>query len=171
MRSLVFLSLLFITSTAQSQTARGVLGNPSPQAQGQRTAMPVPTLPPSTEIIVPLTLDSRTFTSVNLTSCRSSGRMNRQVYNWVERALFLSSVRVNNPYSIDKKRARKNPTYLKTVIDDQALYLYINKSMMGVGSADHTIIVILRDAQGNTIHQASHVNTPLETCLQFMAAF
>ena len=178
--------VLFAATSAFSQS-RGVIGDPSSQARARNqttntsgSVIIVPTIPlsaPATEIIVPLSVEGRSFSTVKLVSCAIFGSGSSQNYliekryafDSVEDAMVFTSLSIENPHTIDKKRARKDPTFLKTVKDDQSLYLYVIQSRSA--GADKNTLVMLKDAQNSTIYKASHTNTSLTDCLSVMSEF
>tara|TARA_R110002153_G_scaffold162539_2_gene315102 strand:+ start:2557 stop:3105 length:549 start_codon:yes stop_codon:yes gene_type:complete len=84
-------------------------------------------------------------------------------YKEVKNYLGLSAFTVMNPYEVDKKRFKKNLTFLKTIKNESYLYLYLRQGK-GRGD-DRNTTFIIRDWKNKIIYNATHINTGLNEIL------
>ena len=90
----------------------------------------------------------------------------KHIQNILELA-HLCSFNIQNPFVIDKWRAKKTPSFLKDLKNPNHLYLYITQS---TGRGDDTnTLVILKDYQNQTLYKATHINVSLVNALLFLS--
>ena len=77
--------------------------------------------------------------------------------------LSLTVFEIMNPRQVDKKRARKEPNFLRTIKNESYLYLQIRQSK-GKGDDVNTTFII-RDWKNKQIYNATHINTGLNEIL------
>ena len=68
-----------------------------------------------------------------------------------------------NPYEVDKKRFKKNLTFLKTIKNESYLYLYLRQGKAEEMTVNTTFII--RDWKNKIIYNATHINTGLNEIL------
>ena len=73
--------------------------------------------------------------------------------------LSLTVFEIMNPFKVDKKRARKELNFLKTIKNESYLYLQIRQSK-GRGDDVNTTFII-RDWKNKIIYNATHINLGL----------
>ena len=81
----------------------------------------------------------------------------------LKQTLSLSVFEIMNPFEVDKKRAKKEPNFLKTIKNESYLYLYIRQGK-GRGDDVNTTIIV-RDWKNKQIYSATHINTGLNEIL------
>ena len=123
-----------------------------------------------TTIKTPLTADLSNYTHMLLVdyctnfsragfgNCFSSGNAKS-----LKNILSLSIFEIMNPYEVDKKRAKKETNFLKTIKNESYLYLYLRESD-GRGNDVNTTFII-RDWKNKLIYNATHINTGLNEIL------
>ena len=129
-----------------------------------------------TTIKTPLTADLSNYThllivdasSHRLPTSNSKAGIGLALYNSrfhreIEGFLGLSIFTIMNPFQVDKRRFKKEPTFLKTIKEESYLYLYINE-VKGKGDDINTTIII-RDWKNKLIYNATHINTGLNEIL------
>ena len=130
-----------------------------------------------TTVKTPLTADLSNYTHLLLVQfslqkplCIGMGDLGKGSFencderaNFLEDLLSLTILEIMNPYSINKKKAKKEPYFLKTVKNESYLYLYL-KQGSGRGDDINTTFVI-RDWKNKTIYSSTHINTGLNEIL------
>ena len=81
----------------------------------------------------------------------------------LQNILSLTVFEIMNPYEVNKKRAKKEPNFLKTIKNESYLYLYVRQGK-GRGDDINTSIVV-RDWKNKQIYNATHINTGLNEIL------
>ena len=123
-----------------------------------------------TTIKTPLTVDLNNYTHLLIVNSTlgwgnpiNRFGMDRIETKKLENLLSLTVFEIMNPYTVNKSRAKKEPTFLKTLKDESYLYLYIRQGK-GRGDDVNTSIII-RDWNNKIIYNASHINTGLNEIL------
>ena len=127
-----------------------------------------------TTIKTPLTADLSNYTHLLIVDARShrlptsnSGiglaLYNSRFHREIEGFLGLSIFTIMNPFQVDKRRFKKEPTFLKTIKKESYLYLYINE-VKGKGDDINTTFIV-RDWKNKRIYSSSHINTGLNEIL------
>lgn len=124
-----------------------------------------------TTIKTPLTADLSNYTHVlivnsTLVAWGTWGNrfsMDREVTKKLENLLSLTVFEIMNPYEVNKKRAKKEPNFLRTIKNESYLYLYV-KQGKGRGDDVNTTFII-RDWKNKQIYNATHINTGLNEIL------
>ena len=123
-----------------------------------------------TTIKTPLTADLSNYTHVLIVNSTLAWgtwgnrfSMNREVTKKLENLLSLTVFEIMNPYEVNKKRAKKEPNFLRTIKNESYLYLYV-KQGKGRGDDVNTTFII-RDWKNKQIYNATHINTGLNEIL------
>ena len=125
-----------------------------------------------TTIKTPLTADLSNYTNLLLVDVKILYWRGEPYNSWdyekfsterVEEILELSVFNIITPRSIDTKRARKEPYFLRTIKNKSYLYLYL-KQGSGRGDDVNTTFII-RDWKNKLIYNATHINTGLNEIL------
>ena len=88
---------------------------------------------------------------------------NDYAYKPVKNLLEMGVFEIVNPYEFDSKRFKKEPLYLKSIIKESYLYLYLIQRE-GKGDDVNTTFII-RDWKNKQIYNATHINTGLNEIL------
>ena len=123
-----------------------------------------------TTIKTPFTTDLSNYTHLLIADASShliikslNSYYNSSLHREIKEVLGLSIFNIMNPYEVDKKRFRKEPTFLKTIKNESYLYLYLRQSK-GRGDDINTTFII-RDWKNKIIYNATHINTGLNEIL------
>tara|TARA_B110000240_G_C13223521_1_gene335721 strand:+ start:52 stop:597 length:546 start_codon:yes stop_codon:yes gene_type:complete len=130
----------------------------------------------STNIKVPISVDLNNFTHILIidyvyehkwTNSYGPQRKFRSTSRYgnakLEEALSYSSFTVLNPFEVKKSKAKKDPSYLKTLKDEKYLYLYVRE---GSGRGDDlNTTIIVRNSNNDKVYSATHINTGLNEVL------
>jgi len=124
----------------------------------------------SINIKTPFTADLSKYTHLLIVECQlpypityttfgygSTG--NYSQFNSLESMLSLSAFEVMNPYKVDKKRFKKDYSFLKTIKNESYLYLYYIERRGRGDDANQTLII--RDWKNKIIYNATHINLGL----------
>ena len=122
-----------------------------------------------TTIKTPLTADLGNYTHLLIVDYTYPSFRNivfdssKQGNESLKQTLSLSVFEIMNPFEVDKKRAKKEPNFLKTIKNESYLYLYIRQGK-GRGDDVNTTIIV-RDWKNKQIYSATHINTGLNEIL------
>jgi len=83
-------------------------------------------------------------------------------------ALMSSSLEVVNPYTYDKRAARKNKFFLRNIKNDKGIYLYLNQTK-GKGD-DLNSTLILRNSQNEILYKANFVNAGMNEIVDVLTS-
>ena len=132
-----------------------------------RVARPLVLSDEKTTIKTPLTADLSNYTHMLLVDYKLSRGGSFVAYGLeagkIQETLSLSVFEIMNPFKVDKKRARKELNFLKTIKNESYLYLQIRQSK-GRGDDVNTTFII-RDWKNKIIYNATHINTGLNEIL------
>jgi hypothetical protein len=114
------------------------------------------------EILVDLTVDLNNYTHIALVSVVYASENGTKVSGQAEYKnfgnLFINSpLTLINPYEYDKKIFKKNKRFLKDIKNPSWLYVYYEKSMVGVDA--HRIFVV-KNYNNKIIYRGKYINTP-----------
>ena len=121
--------------------------------------------PASTTVIVDLEEKLTGYECIALVSCSDEYGRHRRGYTWSKNHLATGPWMVMNPYEEDKKRAKKDPMYLRTTKNENWLYYYFTSYRSGLNRLKEMTI---RDSEGNILFQAESINMPTA---QFVNSF
>ena len=117
--------------------------------------------PANTTTITDFQRDLNDFTSIALVDINSfQGRKKKTYYVYSER-LSGSIFDIINP-TIDKKKFKNNPLYLKNEKNEDWLYLYYTRKKEGINVVT---TVLLRDYENNVVYSAKHINVGIPEIL------
>ena len=168
MKKLILL-LLFIPLVSLGQEQSTVVGVKS---ETRIVNKPEP-FEPSVNVRVPLNTDLNNFTDILIVDATmydvcgfgvTNTKMCSKTAEKIEDVLSSSIFNIKNPYSVDKKRAKKDSQFLKTIKKDSYLHLYIRVTR-GVGPNMNTSLVLRNSQNNKTIYSATHINIGLEEVL------
>ena len=124
---------------------------------------------PNIEIIKSIEIDLNNFTdllivNVNLGRLPSNHKSYylSKDYKEVERNLLSSPLNIWNPHSVNKKKFKKNPRFLKNEKDSKYLYLSIDFSRI---MDDVITILTVRDFENNIIYSTKNTNISMSEIL------
>ena len=153
-----------------------------------KVARPLVLSDEKTEVKVPITVDLYNYTHlvlVSVSTIRTGGVANNQfgafgikgkknkpkyAYDLYYESLLNSPLTIVNPFIVDKKRAKKNPRFLKDVKKPSYLYFYFRRQM-GSGNDDITTSVIVRDHKNKVVYSVMHTNTGIPEILDPLIGF
>ena len=164
MKQLILL-LLFIPllSFGQEQTQATVIQQYTTNRSSTNVENELVLSEEKTNIKTPLTADLSIYTHVLIVNVTNIyGQMNKTEAQDLEKMLSLTIFKVMNPYKVHK-RAKKEPSFLKTVKNESYLYLYLNRTR-GRGDDVNTTFII-RDSKNKIVYNATHINTGLNEIL------
>ena len=113
----------------------------------------------SINIKTPLTADLSKFTKILLIDVREIYRQRQFSYADVKEVLSLTVFEVMNPYKVDKKRFKKDYSFLKTIKNES--YLYLSFIEFAGRGDDKNSTLIIRDWKNKIIYNATHINLGL----------
>ena len=87
------------------------------------------------------------------------GKNEKACYKLIANDLKMSPLTIINPFEYDKKKAKKNPAFLREIKNPDWLYLTYRKSLSGV---DEIRTVIIRDSKNKVLYKATTTNVPFE---------
>ena len=113
---------------------------------------------PDIEILQSIEVDLNNYTdillvSVNVNDGYRSGYYDR--YDGIKRKLVSSRFNIQHPKEVDKKKWKKNSSFLKEVKNPKYLYLYIDFSKI---MDDVITILTIKDFENNIIYSTKNTN-------------
>tara|TARA_B110000090_G_scaffold6607_1_gene6864 strand:- start:524 stop:934 length:411 start_codon:yes stop_codon:yes gene_type:complete len=120
---------------------------------------------PSIKVKVELTEDLYKYSSIAIVDAsvyKSGTYADRSSYLALQQLLSNSPLEIINPFVYDKKRYKKeSKKFLRRIKNEDWLYLYYTKSMMGIDSVRS---IVIRDYKNRIIYNVTTTNiTAAET--------
>ena len=176
MKNLLFTLALLISLGIYAQDNLTVVGVKSQTKISTNVENELVLSETSTNVKVPVSVDLNKFTHILIidyvyehkwTNSYGPQRQFRSTSRYgnakLEEALSYSSFTVLNPFEVKKSKAKKDPSYLKTLKNEKYLYLYIRE---GSGRGDDlNTTIIVRNSDNDKIYSATHINTGLNEIL------
>ena len=117
---------------------------------------------PFNEVITPLTVDLYDYTHIALVTATCE---NLKYYGLVAKSLSYSALTVINPRKYNRKKYRKNPTYLRTEKNPNWVYVTYTMSTQGL---DDIRSLTIRDSQNKILYKAKTRNVSFEEVLSVL---
>ena len=115
---------------------------------------------PINDIITPLTVDLYDYTHIALVGATCSGKTKpKECYNLISDGFIQSALTIINPVDYDKKKFKKNPTFLRTIKNPKWVYVTYKKSIQGV---DDFRTLTIRDYQNKVLYKVETRNIPAD---------
>lgn len=113
---------------------------------------------PKNDIITPLTVDLYDYTHIAIVGATCSGNTKpKACYNLISDGFMQSALTVINPVDYDKKKFKKNPSFLRTIKNPKWVYVTYQKSIQGV---DDYRTLTIRDSQNKVLYKVNTRNIP-----------
>ena len=114
------------------------------------------------DVITPLTVDLYDYTHIALVTATCE---NLKYYGLVAKSLSYSALTVINPRKYNRKKYRKNPTYLRTEKNPNWVYVTYTMSTQGL---DDIRSLTIRDSQNKILYKAKTRNVSFEEVLSVL---
>ena len=111
------------------------------------------------DVITPLTVDLNDYTHIAVVRATCSSGGDKSCYRIISNGFKLSPLTVINPRDYDKKKFKKNPTYLRTIKNPNWLYINFTKSIQGI---DDIRSLTIRDSQNKVLYKVKTRNVSFE---------
>ena len=89
----------------------------------------------------------------------------KDCYDTISSMFIQSALAVINPKDFDKKKFKKNPTYLRTIKNPKWVYVTYKKSIQGV---DDFRTLTIRDSQNKVLYKVETRNIPSEEVVSIL---
>lgn len=123
----------------------------------------------SSNIKVPLSVDLNNYSDIALVGVEyAGGSTGKRYYKDFKKTLSFSPLNIIDPADYDKKKFKKNNTFLRTIKNPNWIYVSYRRSTSGV---DEVRSLIVRDSKNKVIYSATHTNVPAAEVVSILTDF